>query len=968
MDPRMVMGNIDPEMLSEMMGHLFLNGTSMMPNMFFHTGVGDDDEEEEDDDDGDGLEGPRPKALDANSCRDLLHRLRDRAASLPSRVAALHRLLTDLHHASQPPAAMLSETSLQLLNDLVTREWPPNGDLAASASERDVVVAVRPPAPPAPPPAGGGSGGNRRRGGGGQPPPPLPVWRLPHHSLRRVATGVVAELCRWPKPAEALRRQGFFAALPPLLRDLAARYRFGQSYRRMYGRGQATDQGQYILERLVAACGIAAGSNAALRRYCAETLLEPLVRFYPRLDARRAKYLARRRLRPRPEDDSLPGGAAPAYADFADDSSDAGSDAGTDSGAEAGLGIGGSGGGARRGRPAANGHPGAEVPELEYGLGDGGEPRWALRRRRRRRRPQCLFEAMCEDVEPPGPSERDPLPTAFLRFLGHAWGELSKEQQERYLSGGIVAALAAFPLDPRLQMAVEGPVVLDMRVTYNRMALRSFAHVRAADESLRERATRLRLRGNEAFKAGLYEQALSCYTNAVALDWDEPTHRNNRCFALLKLGRLAAARYEGNYSVRCDPRNARSWSRLAAVYEAMQQWQLAQLCYAQALALMRPRTDDELQERLREAEKRLQGVQPWRFESIPPQGPFEARDKWRAWIGRHLPQAQLRAMDAVWGLSTPDMLGVDPTGGLRAVTQNPLLAAAGRSEAYQASAMLRPLWEAACSIEEAARAPMDYALRINTSWTDTATRDRDTGLVYYTVSCMSAADGSQRAFGQFTPGKPRFPALRNSYCLAIARPIEGKPARPSSILVAHRAVPYIGQLKAFFDPMGVKLVCESLHEAVQSAANYNTDPTGYNQRDHYSDEYRAPDEDLPMAPGARPQPSTNDALSDDDTSVSYRLMLADTAVTGGAGRDGGDTAAARPSGGDGSSGSAAAAAPVMPSDAQVRAATEALLKVVDPGSCSVRQLRACLCEKFGIDVASKNGLIREMAARAGIRA
>ncbi|GIL70271.1 hypothetical protein Vretifemale_1085, partial [Volvox reticuliferus] len=769
----------------------------------------------------------------------------------------------------------------------------------------------------------------------------LPLWRLPHHTIRRVAAGVIAELCRWPKAVESLWRLGFFSRLPPLLRDLAVRYRYGQTHYKMYGRGQRTDQGQYIFERLVTAC-VSPGTSMIIWRYCAQSLMESLVRFYPRMNLRRSRPVARRWLRPRPEDDTRP----------------ASGDTGTcmsSSDSESELTDGGGGGGCSRppktGRRAVNCEAGAEVPQLEFPL-DGPPPRGKAEDER----PNMLAEILAEEEgRSAGPGMWDPMATAFLRFVAAVWGQLSSAQQERYVANGLLSALIAFPIDPSYNGLFDMRMMFDMRMIHNRISRTSFATVRAADASLRDRANRLKLRGNAAFKAGAYEAALVLYTQAVAMDWDEPTLRNNRCFTLLKLGRLGEARTEGGYSVQCEPRNARSWSRLAAVYQAIEYWQAAQLCYRQALSLMAPRTDDELTTRLQEVEGRLRGVKPWRFETLPPHNACMDRGKWRTWISMHLPRAQVRALDE---FSAAAGMGVPGTAKSSAI-ENPVLSAAIDSEPYEVSAKLTHYWDVACALEEAPKAPKNARLQFNTSWTDTGMRDRDTGLVLFTVTCMSC--NHRLAITRVSPGKPRFPALRNAFCNAIARPFVGKPSRPRSILLAHRAVPYYEQLKVLFDSMDVEIVCESIHEATQSAANFNTDPLGYNHRDQYFDHRRSAEE-LKLAPGATrpsdPPIPPPDILSDDDTSTPYRVMLAG-AIAGG-GRDGDGT-------GGGSGGSGVVAVPAMPSDDQVRAAMADLLLSCDPASTTVRDLRLCLNEKFGTDVACKNGIIRQMAAKAGVR-
>ncbi|GFR43598.1 hypothetical protein Agub_g4695 [Astrephomene gubernaculifera] len=611
-----------PAGLDDFMSHVLSQIASSNGFDIRFPGHGDDGEN-----DGSGDDDVAPLARhsplgpqDEDSFRHFLAQLRDPATSAPTKVALMHRLLADLRAATarQPPRALLAVPgAVAQLCALVTSDWPRRGDLAASAADVDLVVALRPPPPPTGNAGGSGSNARRRQAAAAAAAAPR-ITRLPHHSLRRVTTAVLTELARWLDSVNAMWDALFFQHLPTILADLAERYKYGQTYGRMYGRGQRTDQGQYMYERLLTLCSESAAESTVVRHFVANKLFDVVVQRYPRLDVRNARRSAWPRLRPRPmDDDCCPYSACswPARPGPQCDSegvtawfesqldSDSGSEAAgrEDEEAEAEAEEGGAGGAVSwLGRRAVNAGAGAEVPQLAapdvppsrlLGVPPGMEG---------------MFGA---DVEP-GPDSRDPLPTAFLRFLSCSWPSLPAEARLRPLQRGLLAALTAFPADTSSRQLLEGPLMYRMREAYHGAVLHQFAALRSADARLRDRAARLRLAGNQAFKAGQLEAALQCYTQAVALDWDEPVHRNNRCFTLTKLGRLAEARAEGLHSLACDPRNARSWSRLAAVFEALKQPQAAQLCYRQSLSLLAPRGDEELEGRVRGVELQLKVPRP----------------------------------------------------------------------------------------------------------------------------------------------------------------------------------------------------------------------------------------------------------------------------------------------------------------------------------------------------------------------
>ncbi len=73
-----------------------------------------------------------------------------------------------------------------------------------------------------------------------------------------------------------------------------------------------------------------------------------------------------------------------------------------------------------------------------------------------------------------------------------------------------------------------------------------------------------REKGNAAFNAGRYRQAVQCYTNAIEQDATNRLLFSNRSRAYLKLGLYEQARLDARVCIDIDPR----WSRVGAAPHA----------------------------------------------------------------------------------------------------------------------------------------------------------------------------------------------------------------------------------------------------------------------------------------------------------------------------------------------------------------------------------------------------------------
>lgn len=76
----------------------------------------------------------------------------------------------------------------------------------------------------------------------------------------------------------------------------------------------------------------------------------------------------------------------------------------------------------------------------------------------------------------------------------------------------------------------------------------------------------LKTEGNEAYKHGKYDEALSLYNQAIHIDSNKATYHCNKSAALMALGRLQEALFECEEAIRLEPSYTRAHHRLAAIY------------------------------------------------------------------------------------------------------------------------------------------------------------------------------------------------------------------------------------------------------------------------------------------------------------------------------------------------------------------------------------------------------------------
>ena len=91
--------------------------------------------------------------------------------------------------------------------------------------------------------------------------------------------------------------------------------------------------------------------------------------------------------------------------------------------------------------------------------------------------------------------------------------------------------------------------------------------------------------GNEAFKAGNYQQAAVHYTEALTLDDAQHALYSNRAACFLKLGRYAQARDDAQACVKLAPAFAKGHFRLALALQAEEQYGPACAAFAKVLEL-----------------------------------------------------------------------------------------------------------------------------------------------------------------------------------------------------------------------------------------------------------------------------------------------------------------------------------------------------------------------------------------------
>ncbi|XVF36732.1 hypothetical protein REPUB_Repub19eG0083500 [Reevesia pubescens] len=88
--------------------------------------------------------------------------------------------------------------------------------------------------------------------------------------------------------------------------------------------------------------------------------------------------------------------------------------------------------------------------------------------------------------------------------------------------------------------------------------------------------------GNEAYKLGRFEEALTFYERAISLDSKQATYRCNKSAALLGLGRLMEAVVECKEAIQLDPTYCRAHHRLATIYLRLGEAEQAIYHYKQA--------------------------------------------------------------------------------------------------------------------------------------------------------------------------------------------------------------------------------------------------------------------------------------------------------------------------------------------------------------------------------------------------
>eukprot|EP01052_Picozoa_sp_SAG31_P034579 SAG31_NODE_4061_length_3629_cov_2.873371_4_plen_150_part_01 len=133
-------------------------------------------------------------------------------------------------------------------------------------------------------------------------------------------------------------------------------------------------------------------------------------------------------------------------------------------------------------------------------------------------------------------------------------------------------------------------------------------------EDMSEQRAKLRQEGNGHFRAARFEQALACYTDALALPVDDGmTHmlHANRSAALHSLGRLEQALAAGMEATVIAPQYAKGHLRVANAHESLDQLtdaiqactRVAQLDQSQVVPM--DRRLEQLQRRLDPASWRI---------------------------------------------------------------------------------------------------------------------------------------------------------------------------------------------------------------------------------------------------------------------------------------------------------------------------------------------------------------------------
>lgn len=86
-----------------------------------------------------------------------------------------------------------------------------------------------------------------------------------------------------------------------------------------------------------------------------------------------------------------------------------------------------------------------------------------------------------------------------------------------------------------------------------------------------KQATKYKLQGNEAFKAGNHAKAIEYYTYATELDPKNPIFFTNRSTAYFKMEKFDKSLRDANKAIKCDPRWAKGYYRKGVVLMRLDQ-------------------------------------------------------------------------------------------------------------------------------------------------------------------------------------------------------------------------------------------------------------------------------------------------------------------------------------------------------------------------------------------------------------
>eukprot|EP00123_Amoebidium_parasiticum_P017177 comp23744_c0_seq1/m.40983 comp23744_c0_seq1/g.40983 ORF comp23744_c0_seq1/g.40983 comp23744_c0_seq1/m.40983 type:complete len:473 (-) comp23744_c0_seq1:298-1716(-) len=100
-----------------------------------------------------------------------------------------------------------------------------------------------------------------------------------------------------------------------------------------------------------------------------------------------------------------------------------------------------------------------------------------------------------------------------------------------------------------------------------------------------EKATKLKDKGNDLFKAGRYQEAIDLYTQAIAADPTSDIYPANRAMAYLKLNKHKEAESDCTTALSLQPKNVKALLRRATAREAMGSIEGARKDYLQVLQL-----------------------------------------------------------------------------------------------------------------------------------------------------------------------------------------------------------------------------------------------------------------------------------------------------------------------------------------------------------------------------------------------